>query len=82
LDASGGCGLATDESLAFEGEDHLVDGGWGGGEEELEVALGGGASVDLGVRPDEGEVLALLFGEGGYGRSGILVNALIHLRFM
>ncbi len=59
-----------------------MDGGWGGGEEVLEVALGGGASVDLGVGPDEGEVLALLFGEGGCGRSGVLINSLIHLRFM
>jgi hypothetical protein len=26
--------------------------------------------------------LALLFGEGGCGRSGVLINSLIHLRFM
>ena len=74
--------MATDESLAFEGEDHLVDGGRSNGEEVLEVALGWGTSVDLGVGPDEGEVLALLFGEGGWGRLAVLANSLIHFRFM
>ena len=54
-----------DEALAFEGDDHLVDGGRGDVEEVLQVALGRWAGVDLGVGPDEGEVLALPFGKGG-----------------
>ena len=54
-----------DEALAFEGDDHLVDGGRGDVEEVLQVALGLWAGVDLGVGPDEGEVLALPFGKGG-----------------
>jgi hypothetical protein len=65
FDTSGGLRLSADEALAFEGQDHLVDGGRGGGEEVLQVAFGGWAGVDLCVGPDEGEVLALLVGKGG-----------------
>jgi hypothetical protein len=37
-----GAGLAFDEALALEGEDHLVDGGECDAEVSLHVGLGGG----------------------------------------
>lgn len=57
-----------DQSGAFEGEHHLVDGGCSDAEEALHVALGRRAAVEQSIGPDEGEILALLFGEAGPGR--------------
>ncbi len=71
LDASSCCGLAADKALSLKGEHHLVDRWWRDGEEVLEVSLGGGTCVDLGIGPDEGEVLALFFGEGGSEAGGL-----------
>lgn len=65
FDASGDSGLPSDQAGVLEGAHHLVDGGWGDSEIALQVAFGRRASVDLAVGPDEGEVLALLFGETG-----------------
>jgi hypothetical protein len=45
--------------VAFELQDHLVDGGGGHAEERLHVGLGRRSSVERGVRVDEGQVLAL-----------------------
>ena len=64
LDGSGGAGGAGEQPLPFEGEDHLVDGGRRDAEVALDVGLRGRAPVDSGVVVDEGEVLALLGGEG------------------
>jgi|tagenome__1003787_1003787.scaffolds.fasta_scaffold8294776_1 hypothetical protein len=40
---------SLDEASAFEGEDHLVDGGRGDAEEALHVGFGGRAGIDAGV---------------------------------
>lgn len=53
MDASGDTGLTADETVSFERHDHLVH----RGRADLEVAL------HIGVGVDEGQVLALLFGE-------------------
>ena len=63
FDASGDAGLAADEAVAFEGEDHLVDRGWADAEVALHVGFGGRASEHVRIGVDEGQVLALLFGE-------------------
>lgn len=39
---------------------------WGDAEIALQVTLGRRPFVDLAIGPDEGEVLALLFGEAGW----------------
>ncbi|KSV64948.1 hypothetical protein N183_34350 [Sinorhizobium sp. Sb3] len=44
----------------------MVDRWWGDAEIALQVTLGGRPFVDLAIGPDEGEVLALLFGEAGW----------------
>ncbi len=59
--------MAADQSGAFEGEHHLMDGRRGDAEEALHVAFGRRSSVEQAVGPDEGEILALLFGEPGWG---------------
>ena len=45
--------------LAFEGQDHPMDGGWGHAEAALDVGLGGRPQVDAHVGIDESEILAL-----------------------
>jgi len=47
LDASGCAGSSLDEAGAFEGEDHLVDGGRGDAEEALHVGFGGRALMQV-----------------------------------
>ena len=73
--------LSSDEALSFEGDDHLMD-RW---RRDLEVALhvgfGGGSSVDPGVGIDEGEILALFFGEPGLARGVTGVGHVIHQCF-
>jgi hypothetical protein len=59
--------LAPDQALAFECDHHLVDARRGDLEVPLHVGFGRRASIDLGIGPDEGEVLALLVGEAGRG---------------
>jgi hypothetical protein len=77
FDAARDAGLPSDQGQALESGDHLVD-GWGGNVEvSLHVGFGRWASVDLGVGPDEGEVLALFVGEARRRRA-IMVKQLIH----
>jgi hypothetical protein len=46
-DAAGGAGGSLDEAGAFEGEDHLVDGGRGDAEEAPHVGFGGRALTQV-----------------------------------
>ena len=48
----------------MEIDDHLMDGGWGGLKMALDIGFGGSLSEDARIDVDEGEVVALLFGEG------------------
>ena len=48
---------------AFEGENHLVDRRRGDEEVALHVGFGRGLTEDARIDVDEGQVLALLFGE-------------------
>ena len=59
----GDAGLASDEAVSFEGDDHLMDRRRADAEVALHVGLGGRASEHVRVGVDEGQVLALLFGE-------------------
>lgn len=63
LDASGDAWLSRDEAVALEAEDHLMDRGWSDAEMALHVGLGRRLAEDVGIDVDEGQVLALLFGE-------------------
>ena len=54
---------ASDECSALEGQDHLVDRGRGDMEVALQVGLGGRTAHHQRVGVDEGQILALLFGE-------------------
>ena len=63
LDASGDAGLTSDKTGSFEGDDHLVNGGWADLEVALHVGFGRRAAEHSQVCVDEGQVLALLFGE-------------------
>ena len=63
LDASGEAGLTANEAVSFEGHDHLVDRGRAYFKVALHVGLGGWTPEHVRVSVDEGEVLALLFGE-------------------
>ena len=51
------------EAISFERHDHLVDRGRGDLKVALHIGLGGRASEHMRVGIDEGQVLALLFGE-------------------
>ena len=73
--------LPLDQAGFFEGQDHLVDGWWGDLEVALHVGFGGRSAVDAGVGMDEGEVLALFFGEAGLARSVTGLGGLIHQSF-
>ena len=65
MDEAGDAGLPADEAIAFEDEQHLVDGWRGDAEIALQVAFGRRAAVDLAIGPDESEILALFVGEAG-----------------
>jgi hypothetical protein len=69
--------LSSDQACAFEGEHHLVDGGWGDAEVALHVGFGGRAAEDAAIGMDKGEVLALLVDEGGSSRSHAPNNGFI-----
>ena len=81
MDASWLSWLSSDEALSFEGEDHLMD-RW---RRDLEVALhvgfGGWSPVDAGVGINEGEILALFFGEPKLARGVTGIGGLIHQSF-
>jgi len=63
LDASGDPRLTPDKASAFEGKNHLVNRGWADAEMTLHVGFGRSAPEHVRVRVDEGQILALLFGE-------------------
>ena len=63
LDASGDTGLTPNEAISFECQDHLVDRWRGDLKVKLHIGFGGWASEHVRVGVDEGQILALLFGE-------------------
>ena len=63
VDASGDARLSRDEAVAFEAEDHLMDRRWSNAEMALHVGFGWGLAEDVRIDIDEGQILALLFGE-------------------
>ena len=63
VDASSAAWLSANQALAFKGQHHLMHGGWRDGEEPLHVGLGWRAAHHQSVGMDEGQILALLFGE-------------------
>ncbi len=73
--------LSADETLSFEGENHLMDGWRCDLEMALHVGFGGWSSVDAGVGIDEGKILALFFGEAGLARGVTGIGGLIHQGF-
>ena len=70
LDASGDTGLAPNEAVAFEGDNHLMNGGWADTEMTLQVGFGRRAPEHVQVRVDEGQILALLVGECWFAARG------------
>ena len=68
--ASGDAGLSLDEASALETEHHLMDRRRGDTEVALHVGFGRGLAEDAGIDVDEGQVLALLFGEALGARGG------------
>ena len=56
-------GLTADQAISFEAEDHLVDGRRSDAEVSLHVGFGWGLAKHAFVDADEGQILALLFGE-------------------
>ena len=65
FDASGDTWLASDQTGAFERKNHLVNRGRRDLEMTLHVGLGRRAPEQPRIGIDEGQVLALLFGEAG-----------------
>jgi len=63
FDASGNTRLTANKAGAFEGENHLVNRGRADAEMTLHVGFGRSASEHVRVRVNEGQILALLFGE-------------------
>ena len=63
FDASGDTGLTANEAVAFECEHHLVNRGWADLEVTLHIDFGRSAAEHARVGIDEGQILALLFGE-------------------
>lgn len=60
FNASGDAGLATDEAVAFEAEDHLVDRRRGDAEVPLHIGFGGSLPEHARIDANEGQVVALL----------------------
>ena len=63
IDTSGDARQAADEAIAFEAEDHLVDGRRADSEVSLHVGFCGSLTEHALVDADEGQILALLLGE-------------------
>ena len=63
FDASGDAWLSAEETGALEAENHLMDGRRCDAEVALHVGFGGSPAEDARVDIDEGQVVALLFGE-------------------
>ena len=62
-DASGDAWLSAEEACALEAENHLMDGRRGDAEVALHIGFGRSAAEHARVDIDEGQVVALLFGE-------------------
>ena len=62
-DAARRARLPTNEAGTLESEDHMVDGRWRHAEVTLHLPFGRGALVHAGIGIDEGQILALLWGE-------------------
>jgi hypothetical protein len=62
-DASSSAWLSADEALAFESKHHLMDGRRRDCEEALHIGFCGRSSHDHRISVNEGQVLALFFGE-------------------
>ena len=65
--------LAPDEAISFERHDHLVNRRRSDLEMALHVGFGGRAAKHVRIGVDEGQVLALLFGEAV--RAGLVSGA-------
>lgn len=63
FDTSGDAGLSADQAGTLEGEDHLVNGGRTDPEVALHIGFGGWTLEHVRINVDEGQILALLFGE-------------------
>lgn len=63
IDASSDAELSADEAVAFEAEDHLMNRRRSDAEMPLHVGFGRGLTEQARVDADEGQVVALLFGE-------------------
>lgn len=72
---------SLDQAGPFEVENHLVDARRGDLEVLLDVGLGWGPAVDLCLDVNEGQVLALLFGEAWLERGVTGTGGLIHQGF-
>ena len=63
LDASGNTWLTANEAVSFEGNDHLMNRRRTDLEMTLDVGFGRWTPKHVRIGVDEGQVLALLFGE-------------------
>ena len=63
FDASGDAWLSAEEAGALEAENHLMDGRRGDAEVALHIGFGRSSSEHTGIDVDEGQVVALFFGE-------------------
>lgn len=70
FNASGDPGLAPDQAVSLECDNHLVNRWWADLEVVPHVGLGGRAPEHVRISVDEGQVLALFFGEGAGAASG------------
>ncbi len=78
LNGSRFSGLSCDKALAFEGENHLVDGGRRDLEMAALIGLGGWPFVDRRIGVNEGEILALLFAESRRRKGVTAIGRSIH----
>jgi hypothetical protein len=63
IDASCDAWLSANEAVTFEAENHLMDRRWADAEMPLHVGFGRSLAEDVSINVDEGQILALLFGE-------------------
>jgi hypothetical protein len=63
FNASGQPWLSADEPVALEAENHLMDRGRADAEVALHVGFGWSLVEDVRIDVDEGQIVALLFGE-------------------
>jgi hypothetical protein len=63
FDASSDTGLTSDQSISFEGDDHLVDRRRADAEVALHVGFGWRPAEHVRIDVNESQILALLVGE-------------------